>query len=75
LYPKHRYVDALNQVVGTQHLIEAKHKIWDQIIEKMNIFRAYFELFQHCEIMVIENAQIEFKKLLPEVEEKDEITK
>lgn len=39
--------DALAQVAGPQHMIEAKHRIWDQIIEKISKFRMHLELFQH----------------------------
>jgi hypothetical protein len=41
----------------------------------MNRFRACFELFQDCETLVISNAQIEIKNMLPKVYEKTEQTK
>jgi hypothetical protein len=46
----------LNQVLERKCLIDAKHQIWDMIIEQMWAFISHLELFHYCEIVIIANA-------------------
>jgi len=48
--------DTLEQIVGTQHLIEARQLLWDQIIQVMEQFRTHLEIYQFCKTMTIKNA-------------------
>jgi hypothetical protein len=42
-----------NNLQGTQHLIEDRQVIWDQIIHVIDQFIRHVELYQHCETITI----------------------
>jgi hypothetical protein len=41
--------DALEQTIGTQHLVEMRKILWDQIIYVIDQFRLHLEIHQYCE--------------------------
>jgi hypothetical protein len=66
--------EVFSQALGKHHMIEAKQRICDEIIEKMCNFIQHFEMFHHCETILIAIAQIDSNKLLPDVSAKAEET-
>jgi hypothetical protein len=62
--------DTLEKMVGTQHLVETRKILWDQIIHVMDQFIFHLELHQHCETITIKNAQLDISNHLPDIEKK-----
>jgi hypothetical protein len=62
--------DALEQTIDTQHLVEVRQILWDQIISIMDQFRFHLEIYQYCETMTIKNAQLDISNHLPDIEKK-----